>query len=129
MSTIAKISMKNSVGVAGLGLACVTEGIKELNYAYEKEKELVDCDNKIHKVDLLIKTIEGEEIGVIQTEEGLEFVVKDVECAVSQAAIKKIKQRYSKYMLINELKQKGYSKIKEEKLPNGSIRMVVEKWD
>lgn len=129
MSTIAKISMKNSVGVAGLGLACLTEGIKELNYAYEKEKELVDCDNKTHKVDLLIKTIEGKEIGVIQTEDGLEFVVKDVECAVSQAAIKKIKQRYSKYMLLNELKQKGYSKIKEEKLPNGSIRMVVEKWD
>lgn len=129
MSTIAKISMKSSVGVTGVGLAFVIEGIKELNYAYEKEKELIDCDNKAHRIDLLIKTIEGKEIGVIQTKEGLEFVAQDIECAVSQAAIKKIKQRYSKYMLLSELKQKGYSKIKEEKLPNGSIRIVVEKWE
>ena len=129
MSQIVMISLKNTLATAGVGMLCITEGLKELNFAYEKEKELTDCHNKIQKVDLLIKTIEGKEIGVVQNKDGIDFVVTDVNCAVSMAAIKKIKQKYSKYMMLHELKNKGYTKIKEEKLPNGSIRMVVEKWE
>jgi hypothetical protein len=137
MSTIVKITKlhlnkaaeSSTLNSMGMGIALVSQGIKELNYAYEKEKELVDCDNNICKVDLLIKTLEGKEIGVIEDEEGIDFVVKDLNCTVTQAAIKKIRQRYSKYLMLHELKSKGYNKVKEEKLPNGSIRMVVEKWD
>lgn len=123
------LSLKGMSVAAGVGLACLTEGIKELNYAYEKEGELVACDNQIHQVDLLIKTLEGKVIGVVEKEDGLEFIAKDLNCAITQAAIKKIQQKYSKYRMLHELQSKGYKKIKEEKLPNGSIRMVVEKWE
>lgn len=126
---IVKVSLKQTTATAGLGLLFITQGLQELNYAYEKEKELVDCDNQIKEVDLLIKTVEGKEIGVVEDSEGLHFIVPDLECAVTNAAIKKIKQRYSKYKVLHELKSKGYEKIKEEKLPNGKIRMVVEKWE
>ena len=137
MSTIAKITMcyktqvadRASVNTMGIGLSLITQGIMELNYAYEKEKELVDCDNKICKVDLLIKTLDGKEIGIIEKDDGVDFIAKDLNCALTLESIKKIKQRYSKHALLHELKSKGYSKIKEEKLPNGSIRMVVERWD
>jgi Protein of unknown function (DUF1257) len=135
MSTIVKIckisqnfGIETTSGIS-VGLACITNGLKELNYAFEKDKEILDCDNQIHKVKLLIKTLEGKQIGVIEDKEGLNFVVPDVNCAITQAAIKKIKQRYSKYVLLHELESKGYAKIKEEKLPNGKIRMVVEKWE
>ena len=132
MSTICSVVLPPpTVGATGLGLGLgfIIAGVKELNYAYEKEKELICCDNKIHQVSLLIKTLEGKEIGVIQTKDGLGFIAKDINCAVTQAALKKIKQRYSKYAMIHQLQSKGYTKIKEEKLPNGSIRMVVEKWE
>ena len=86
------------VNGVGLGIAILTEGINELNYAIAKEKELVDCDNQVKKVDLLIKTIDGKEIGAIQTDEGIEFITKDLDCAITQESIKKIKQRYSKYL-------------------------------
>ena len=136
MSTIVCITMKaaqnlNATQVAGvsLGLHCITTGLKELNYAYEKNKEITYCNNQIVEVQLLIKTLEGKVIGIIEKQEGFEFVANDINCAITQAAIKKIKQRYSKYTLLHELESKGYAKIKEEKLPNGKIRMVVEKWD
>ncbi len=129
MSTVVKVSLKTSSLAVGIGLACVAKGVQELNYICEKEKELVDCDKNIKKVDLLIKTIDGKEIGVIQKDDGIEFIAKDLECALTQDAIKKIRQRFSKYLVLHELKNKGYEKIKEERLPNGKIRMVVEKWE
>lgn len=136
MSTIVKICnisqnfALNQVAGISLGLQCIKNGLSELNYAYEKDKEMtIDCNNQIAQVQLLITTLEGKKIGVMETKEGLSFVIPDINCAITQAALKKIKQRYSKYILLHELESKGYAKIKEEKLPNGKIRMVVEKWE
>ena len=95
----------------------------------EEEKELLNCDNEIIKVSLLIKTHEGKEIGVIEKNDSIEFVVQDLNCAVTLSALKKIKQRYAKHALLHELQAQGYSKVKEEKLPNGKVRMVVERWE
>jgi hypothetical protein len=136
MSTVVCITLKTAqnlnsaqIGGVSLGLQCITSGLKELNYAYEKNKQITDCDNQIIEVQLLIKTLEGKMIGIVEKQEGFEFVAEDLNCAITLAAIKKIKQRYSKYTLLHELESKGYAKIKEEKLPNGKIRMVVEKWE
>lgn len=136
MSTIVHCTIKaaqnlNAAQIAGvsLGLQLLTNGLKELNYAFEKNKQITDCNNQIIEVQLLIKTLEGKAIGIVERKEGLEFVVNDINCAITQSAIKKIKQRYSKNILLHELESKGYAKIKEEKLPNGKIRMVVEKWE
>lgn len=116
-------------GMLTLGLACVAQGVKELEYAVELEKELLNCDNQLVKAALLVKTHEGKTIGINETEDGIEFIVHDINCAITQKAIKKIKQRYAKHALLHELQSQGYTKIKEEKLPNGKIRMVVEKWE
>jgi hypothetical protein len=119
----------NSVQTAGIavGMQCLVNGLKELNYAYEKDQQIVGCDNQIQKVKLLITTLEGKKIGVVENDNNLDFIVSDVNCAITTAAIKKIKQRYSKYSLLHELEAKGYAKIKEERLPNGKIRMIVER--
>lgn len=42
--------------------------------------------------------------------------------------VKKVKQAYSRISVLNELKKKGYDKVKEQKMPDGSIRLVVQKW-
>ena len=69
----------------------MTQGIQEFNYAISKEKELVDCDNNVKKVDLLIKTLDGKEIGAIQKEDGIEFVSKDLDCTLYPRRNKKNK--------------------------------------
>ena len=119
----------NGLGMLTLGLACIAQGVKELDYAIEQEKELLNCDNELIKVALLIKTHEGKEIGVLEKDDSIEFVVKDLNCAITQKAIIKINQRYAKQALLHELQAQGYSKVKEERLPNGKIRMVVERWE
>ena len=43
-------------------------------------------------------------------------------------SVRKVKQIYSRIKVLNELKKKGYDKVKEQKLPDGSIRLVVQKW-
>lgn len=125
-SNAANFSSLTSAGLS-LGMMCITEGLKELNYSYEKDKEILNCDNEIVKVKLLIKTLECKEIGVVEENGGCSFVTTDLKDEIALAAIKKIRQRYSKHMILHEMKSKGYSKIKEEKLANGKIRIVVEK--
>lgn len=137
MSTVIKMTMnitnvsenfsQANVGALSVGMQCLTQGLNELNYAYEKEKELTNCDQELVKVSLLITTLEGKKIGVIERKGGIDFVLPDLQDAMSLAAVKKIKQRFSKFAMIHELQSKGYSKIKEEKLPNGKIRLVMEK--
>ena len=47
---VVKVSLKTSTQVIGIGLACVAQGVQELNYICEKEKELIDCDRSAHKL-------------------------------------------------------------------------------
>lgn len=140
MSAVIKIvkishhTVEQSINVSGLGqltlgLAMVAQGAQELGYATEREKELSDCDNELVQVKLLIKTLDGKSIGVNETEDGLEFVLQDLNCALTLESLRKIKQKYAKNAIIYEMKAKGYEKVKEERLPNGKIRIVVEKWE
>ena len=105
-------------------LGILTPRNKRAYCAIAKEKNSLTVTTK-SKVDLLIKTIDGRNWGD-SNPDGIEFITKDLDCAIIKS-IKKIKQ--GKYLVLHELKHKGYEKIKEERLPNGAIRMVVEKWE
>ncbi len=128
-STVCENMNLTEVNGVAIGMQCLTQGLKELNYAYEKEKEIENCHQEIIKVRLLITILEGKKIGVVENNGNVEFIVNDLNCEISKVAIKKIRQRYSKFAILHELESKGYAKVKEEKLANGKIRMVVEKWD
>jgi len=79
-------------------------------------------------VDYVIKNEVGEKIGVRTNQEGnVEFILQK-ETTTAKATIDKATQAYARVKILDEVKRKGYQTIKEEKLANGSIRLVVEKW-
>lgn len=111
-------------GVKQLGLA-----VNDLRQANEKIRELENCEGQKVKVDYVIQNEVGDKIGVKATKEGnVEFVVQNDKSPTVKATIDKVTQAYARLKILDEVKRKGYQKVKEEKLPNGSIRMVVERW-
>ncbi|MBF0301106.1 MAG: DUF1257 domain-containing protein [Oligoflexia bacterium] len=131
MSTCVAVNLTgNAIGVVGVGMALLTSGICELNYACELNQQIQNCEGKIIAVDLLIKNLQGEKIGIKVNHEGnAEFILEDLKSISALESIRQIKQRYSKNKVLHELQQSGYKNIKQEKLANGNIRIVVEKWE
>jgi hypothetical protein len=98
----------------------------------KQEAEIVDELGKRVAVDMVLVNAYGDRIGVkapkIGEEKPLEFVFSNSKSPTVQATMDKIKQAYARLQVIDQLKQKGYQQVKEERLPNGAIRLVVERW-
>lgn len=123
--------MSTSVGIdlAIVSLASLIEAVKDLNLAREELKQLEDCKGVQRKVDFVIVNEVGERIGVAQTAEGqVEFVTQKAESKTAAATINQVKQAYARLRILDEVKRKGYQQVKQEKLADGSIRLVVQKW-
>ena len=109
-------------------IAMLLEGVRQLGIAIKEIKELVDEKGHACQVDFVLKNKDGDEIGVQRTETGVNFVVIHPENETVKKTMNEVKQVYSRLKILNSVKQKGYSQVKEEKLPDGSIRLVVQKW-
>ncbi len=129
--------MSNSVEIECLikSVDFLINSLNELSLAnsdlrkLEKEKRLMqNCHGEKVEVDFLIKNEIGEKIGVRQNKEGNYDFILEKETKTSKETVNKIVQAYARLKILNDVKNKGYRNVKEEKLPNGSIRIVVEKW-
>jgi hypothetical protein len=58
----------------------------------------------------------------------VEFVVQNENSSSVKATIDRVTQSYARLKILDEVKRRGYQTVKEEKLANGSIRLVVERW-
>ena len=111
-------------GVVELGLA-----VKDLRDAKKEIRELENCQGEKVQVDYIITNEVGDKIGVKTSKEGnAEFIVQDDKSPTVKNTIDKVAQAYARLKVLDEVKRKGYQKVKEEKLANGSIRLVVERW-
>lgn len=112
-----------------LSIGMLLEGVRQLGLAVKELKEIQDEKNHACAVDFVLENEKGDQIGVVKTADGtVNFVVKDVKKESVQTTMNQVKQVYSRLKILNEVKAKGYKQVKEEKLPNGSIRLVVQKW-
>lgn len=114
-------------GITELGVALTAEDVRTKTGA---EAQVENCAGEKVKVDYILKNKAGDKIGVRKNTETqkVEFVVKDENKASVKESIQAATQAYSRIKILNEVKQRGYGKVKEEKLANGSIRLVVERW-
>ena len=81
------------------------------------------------EVDYIMKNEVSEKIGIKTNSKGdVEFVVQNDKSPTVKQTIDKVTQAYARLKILDEVKRKGYQTVKEEKLANGSIRLVVEKW-
>lgn len=126
MSAAVVIPMPITADALSLGL--LLEGVRQLGLAIQETKELLDAKGHACKVDYIIKTKQGDEIGVQTTATGVNFVVAHPDKESVKTTMNEVKQVYSRLKILNSVKAKGYSQVKEEKLPDGSIRLVVQKW-
>lgn len=114
--------------VAGL-VSSLFDAIEELCLARKEMKELEDCHGKRVAVDYVIENQQGEKIGVRTNPAGnVEFVPQKPQSKATQETINQLKQTCAHLKVMDEVKRQGYQKVKEEKLPNGSIRLVVQRW-
>lgn len=110
-------------------LALLLEGIKQLGLVAQEWRELSDHPGQKCKVDYVVQNEQGDQIGLRLNKNGpVEFIVENPEKKSVQETLGKVKQMYVRLKVIDEVKRKGYQQVKEEKLPNGSIRLVVQKW-
>ena len=130
--------MSNSINVMCLikSVELLIEGLKQLGLAVsdlrqanEKISELENCEGQKIKVDYVIQNEVGDKIGIMTNQAGtVEFVVQNDKSPTVKATVNKATQAYARLKILDEVKRKGYQKVKEEKLANGSIRLVVERW-
>lgn len=122
-----------------MSLQLLVEGIRELSDAMavedvrnksDAERQVENCEGQKVKVDYVIRNKAGDRIGVRENKETkkVEFVVKDENKESVKETLSQATQAYARLKILNEVKARGYGKVKEEKLPNGSIRLVVERW-
>ncbi len=107
---------------------------KELKIATDQYELLKDVVYDAHGVEQdewesSIELVKNAPIKIVK-KAGEEICITPVDENNTEAveSVRKVKQIYSRIKVINELKQKGYDKVKEQKLPDGSIRVVVQKW-
>ncbi|MFA6217144.1 MAG: DUF1257 domain-containing protein [Candidatus Omnitrophota bacterium] len=124
-------------GIIGLELHCLSALIKsivDLGIEYRQLSSMKAADGTIHKADLIITDKNGRNIGFEKTAKGDYSVIADTsglnpaQIKEQQNLIKKLRQRYSYNVVIDQLKKQGYVIAQEEKVQNNTIRLVARKW-
>jgi hypothetical protein len=125
---MAVLQAMSVAGAAGLVIE-EKESVKILN-----ENEIVDSVGQRIACDLVFENAYGDVIGVKEPPavdgkaQPLEFIHVNPKSKTSLETLDRVRQAYARLEVLNELKNKGYKQVKEEKLANGSIRLVVQKW-
>ena len=109
------------------GLAGLVEAIAEAGAEYRQQrKQMQGADGKVHQVDYLVTDQGGAEVGV-KVEAG-EKVTLVAHGAAGSALAGRVRQRYAYSKLTGELKAKGYQVAREEKQPDGTLKVVLQRW-
>lgn len=119
----------NSIGLLMEAVRELGFAVNDLRAANKVMRVLENCQGEKVEVDYVIRNKTGDQIGVRTNPEGrVEFVVRDDQSPSVKATVDQVTQAYARLKILDEVKRKGYKSVKEEKLANGSIRLVVEKW-
>jgi len=116
------------VFLPAVSIALLLESLAEMRLAMKEINSLKTAAG-VEKVDGVVELPNGEKVGV-RVGEGkpLEMVVPHEVGVETRAMVGKISQGCSRLKVLNETKRMGYEKVREEKLKNGSIRIVVQRW-
>lgn len=112
----------------GAGMALLLQGVQNLGLAIAQIKHLQSALGKL-EVEYVLQNDAGVQIGVRHDKDKrLELVLADPKDKKALEMMEKVRQAYARCRVLDELGRKGYKKVKEEKLADGSVRLVVEKW-
>lgn len=124
--------MSQSVEITVLveGLDALLRALAEAGAEYRREKRMRDVEGREHQVDYVARDAQGGEVGVrLDPKTGQAVLVpRDCEGGKGAALAGRVKQAYARSRIAAELGRKGYRVAKEERQPDGSVRMVFQRW-
>lgn len=110
-------------------MGAVVKAIEEIGLAREEVKAIETHCGEVVAVDFVVRTQEGDKIGIKQTESGdVQLIAADPQKVTTVQTMNQIKQTYARIKVMEELQRKGYRLTKEEKTTDGRIRLVVQRW-
>jgi hypothetical protein len=108
------------------GVAGLLQAIAEAGAAYRQQRKLQTAHGQVD-LDYVVTDADGAEVGVKVDEKSKQatFVASD---ARGRALAGRVAQRYAYSRVTEELKRKGYQVAKEEKLADGTVKVVLSRW-
>ncbi len=110
-------------------LAVLEKALIELKYRVEKGGTVLDFGDNAETVDLLIRTGERYDIG-FKVVDGSIRVVGDFSALKwnPKQFVDRVTQRYAYLTVVEQSEDKGWQLSSEEVQPDGSIRLVMQRW-
>ncbi|MCA9524110.1 MAG: DUF1257 domain-containing protein [Myxococcales bacterium] len=112
--------------------------LKDLGYVYEEAEQgqklmVKGYQGQTTKAELVIKASKTYDIGVVQTDEGLQFVsdwwgVETTRGVTEEQFIKAVTQRYSYHMVVEECKKRGYTLAEEKQEEDQTIKLTLRSY-
>jgi hypothetical protein len=123
------VSQTVDLAIVVKGMAELIAAIVEGGLEHEEAKEFRAEDGRVHAVDLVVRDGKGAAVGVkVDGQSGTAtFVGHDAE-GRARALAHRVAQRYAYAKVTQELKRKGYQIAREEKQPDGTIKLVAQRW-
>jgi hypothetical protein len=118
------------LGIVIEGMAALVQAIAEAGLQSRREKAFRSEDGQVHAVDLVVKDEAGTEVGVAMDKHTgrATFVTREKDARRGTALANRVAQRYAYSRVMEDLKRKGYQVAREETQPDGSIRVVAQRW-
>lgn len=109
------------------------KALNRLNISYkEQEKIISNSNSEIYTTNLLIPQSNGYDIEFVWNCQEYELAVDmsfwDQPCPI-ESFVDKISQQYANEVIIGESQKMGFQPIKSQKNADGSIRLVLERWN
>jgi hypothetical protein len=112
-----------------LFMDALVKAIQEIGLAREELKQLETSCGETLDVDFVLRNKHGDRIGVKTTANGeTHLIPANPERPTAVKSLNQIKQSYARIKVLDELQRKGYRLTKEENLADGTVRMVVQRW-
>jgi hypothetical protein len=123
------VSRSSEVSLVVTYLQTLVQACSELALATRELKRLETTTGEILEVDFVVENKHGDKIGVKQTQSGeIKLMAADAQSVTACKTIDQMRQGYARIKIMEEVKRKGYQLAKEERLADGTVRMVVQRW-
>ena len=119
------------ISIVVIGMGQLIAAVIECGFDYQQSRQKFQVDDGTsHDVDVVVSDESGAKVGVqLDAKTGVaKFIAHDCQGGRGQALAGKIAQRYAYSQVIGELRRKGYVVGKEEKQPDGTVRLVASRW-
>src|SRR5574342_145008 len=108
------------------GLAALFEAVAEAGAQYRQQRrQMQGANGTVHDVDYVVTDATGAEVGVkVGAGEKVTLVAHGDR---GSELAGRVVQRYAYSKVTSELKQKGYQIAKEERQPDGTVKVVLQR--